>query len=241
MRNFLPTTGSRMPRRYAAVMVSLVALAGGCTTPLPPTVASGQAAYDMFPTIGLEDTTAPSVIGPSDEISVTVFQEPDLSVKEVKIDPSGNLLLPLIGNVQVTGKTAPQVSAEIERLLGAKYLRDPQVTVSVSQAVSQRVSVQGSVKEGGVFPLTGRTTLLEAVAMAKGTSDTARLSEVVVFRRIKGQRQAAVFNLKNIQRGIDPDPEVQGGDMVVVGLNNLKSGFREVLGTSNLLNVFRPF
>lgn len=239
MTGFVASGTARRTLPAAGLMLAVTL--SGCVPPLPETVASGQAAYDMFPTISVDDTVRAAVIGPNDTINISVFQEPDLSLKNAKVDSAGNLLVPLIGVTHVAGKTAPNLATEIGAKLGERYLRDPQVTVEVVDAVSQRVSVQGSVREAGVFPMTGRTTLLEAVAMAKGANDLAKLSEVVVFRRVGGERQAAVFNMTRIQRGIDPDPEVVGGDMVVVGFNNLKTGWRNVIGGAPILNVFRPF
>ena len=89
-----------------------------------------------------------------------VFQTPGFqSGRGTPVDAAGTIALPLIGVVPVAGKTVRQIEAEIAQRLKAKYLQDPQVLVSVKDAVGLRVAVQGAVKNPGVFPLTRRTRL----------------------------------------------------------------------------------
>ena len=181
-------------------------------------------------------------IGPLDRISVNVYQVRDLTLEDVQVDAGGQVLLPLIGNVTAAGKTAPELSAEIaDRLLG-RYLQSPQVTVRVSEILSQRVTVDGSVMQPGVYPLIGPTTLIQAVSLAKGPDPRfANLSRVVVFRTLAGERTVAVFDLKLIRRGEAPDPEIRGNDVIVVDGSQLKGVWREVVSSLPGLAIFRPF
>jgi polysaccharide export outer membrane protein len=177
-------------------------------------------------------------IGALDTLSVTVFQEPDLSQASVQVDASGNILLPLIGQMKAADQTSTQLGNEIAARLGTKYLTNPQVSVIVSQSVSQHVTVDGSVTEPGVYAIQGRTTLLDALAMAKGTSRVAALNQIVVFRVVDGKRIGGVFDVGKINRGLAPDPEIKGDDTIVVGLSNVKSAWRDILTAAPLLTAF---
>ena len=168
-------------------------------------------------------------IGPLDELSITVFQEEDLSLKEVLVDAGGNILFPLIGLVEANGKTSREVAAVITEKLASRYLVDPQVLVNVTKSASQVVTVEGQVVEPGRFEIAGQTTLLTAIASAKGPTPTARLNEVLVFRNIDGQRYVARFDLPAIRSGRAEDPLIRGNDIVVVGASLSKAIFRDVL------------
>ncbi|MGE4324354.1 MAG: SLBB domain-containing protein, partial [Sphingobium sp.] len=85
------------------------------------------------------------------------------------------------------------------------------------------ITVDGEVREPGLFPVAGRIGLIQAVAMAKGPTRVARLGQVVVVRHVEGERQAAMFDLGAIRRGTAPDPEILPGDMVIVGLSRAKA------------------
>lgn len=161
-------------------------------------------------------------------------------MKAIQVDASGNIALPLVGSVAAQGKTATELGKELETLFGTKYLRNPQVTVTVDASVSQKVSVQGEVTQPGIYPLTGPTTLLDVISMAKGETEVAKLQEVVVFRNIDGKRMGAVFNVANIRRGDAQDPVIEGNDLVVVGYSAARRFWRDVVNTAPIFSVFRP-
>lgn len=218
---------------------SLTACASGEPRTNLPT---GAAAYSVIPAApaAADPTIADYRIGPLDTIDITVFDEPDLSAKALQVDAAGQIALPLIGTVEAKGLTADELSKSIEQRLGGKYVRDPQVTVSVAASVSQKVSIEGEVTEPGVYPLTGPTTLLGAIAMAKGETEVSKLREVVVFRTIKGQRMGAVFDVSSIRRGAAADPLLEGNDMVVVGYSSAKRFWKNVVSAAPMLSIFRP-
>jgi polysaccharide export outer membrane protein len=114
--------------------------------------------------------------------------------------------------------------------------------VVVKEALSQRITVEGAVQQPGVYPIEGRTTLMQALALARG-SDPARSNEkkVVVFRTVNGQRMAAGFNMDEIRRGKMEDPQVYGNDIIVVDSNNAKGFLRDVISAVPLLAIFHPF
>ncbi|MDB5682566.1 MAG: polysaccharide biosynthesis protein GumB [Sphingomonas bacterium] len=235
MRNWSVSTARLHP-----LLVAPLLFLGACSnfsTDLP----SGVDAYKMVPaasTTGPRDDYRVSAL---DVLSVNVFQEPDLSVKDLQVDAGGNILFPLIGNVAAEGKTVRELSNEIATRLGERYLVSPQVSVSVTSSSSQRVTVEGSVTEPGVYEISGSTTLLEALARAKSPTRVAKLDQVAVFRVVDGQRLGAVFNVNAIRAGRAPDPEIRGGDLVVVGFSAAKGAFRDFLTTAPILNLFRPF
>lgn len=213
-------------------IVLSVGLLAGCKTTNMPT---GEAAYDVIPAPSTVSRPAEYRIGPLDLLKISVFQEPDLSLEEVPVDASGNILFPLIGRIDVTGKTSTELAEDIAQRLGEKYLVDPQVTVIVSRSASQKVTVEGAVTQPGVFEIEGPTTLLQAMALAQGPTQTAKLSEVVVFRRKQDGVYAARFDLSDIRKGLQPNPEILGNDIVVVGNSFAKSLFRDFLQVSPLL------
>lgn len=177
-------------------------------------------------------------IGPNDVLNVTVFQVKDLSLEKVVVDANGQILLPLVGTVAAGGRTASELSSEIARRLGEKYLQDPQVTVLVTEAASQQITVGGAVTQPGVFPVKGRTTLLQAIALARGTNNNANLHKVAVFRNAGGKQAAAVFNLRDIEAGKAEDPALQGNDIVMVDNSAGKSAWHELIQTLPALSVF---
>jgi len=219
------------------ICLATLALLGCTTTPLLPT---GEEAYTSFPAPSADAVATYYRIGAQDKININVFQEPELSLQNVQVDAGGNILLPLIGTVKAAGRTSTELSQEIAERLNSRFLVDPQVSVIVASSVSQKVTVEGAVVEPGVYEVRGQTTLLEALAMAKGPSRVAALEQVAVFRTIGGQRMGALFDIKAIRRGEAADPEIRGNDTVVVGLSDIKAVWRDVLAAAPALAIFRP-
>ncbi len=186
------------------------------------------------------DSQAPranAAITPLDRLQVTVFREPELSVEDVLVDEGGKILLPLVGPLTAAGKSTEVLAAEITGEL-RQYIRQPQVSVSVKQAASRRVTVAGSVVQPGVYPLEGRTTLLQAVALARGPSQVASLNQTIIFRTVSGQRTVARFNLDAIARGKDADPEVLPGDTIAIGSSKFKTAWRDIVTSVRSFNIF---
>lgn len=226
---------------YLIAAVGAAALVSGCSTPVSPSLPRAAAAYDVIPAASATQPEREYQIGPLDVLSITVFQEPDLSFKEIPVDASGNLSFPLIGDVHAAGKSAADLSHEIATRLDKNYLINAQVSVVVASSESQHVTVEGDVTEPGVYDINGSSTLLEALARAKSPTDVANLSQVVVFRIVDGRRMGAVFDVNKIRAGEMPDPELLGGDVVVVGFSGIKGAFRDFLKSAPLLYVFRYF
>ena len=179
----------------------------------------------------------PYLIGPFDKLVIDVFGIKELSEKEVQTDASGRISFPLAGTVEAAGKTPAEVEEVLEERLRGAYVRDPQVTVNLKETVSQVVTVDGEVKEPGLYPVVGKLTLMRAVATAKGATEFAALSNVTVFRTVKGQKMAALYSLKAIRNGIYDDPEVFANDVIVVGDSQARRIFKDVLQASPLITT----
>ena len=138
----LGASGVTIMRSGIIALLSCTVAACAQDTQVSSTLPTGAAAYGAISApIPGQDSVADYRIGPLDTLDVTVFQEPELSSKALQVDASGQIALPLVGIVEAKGKTASELSADIEKLFGEKYLKDPQVTVSVATSVSQRVSI----------------------------------------------------------------------------------------------------
>lgn len=216
--------------------LTLCACGGGTRTDLP----RGSAAYAIVPA---ESAVAPkpTPISSFDVLSVRVFGEPDLSIEDVQVGLAGTIQLPLIQEVPVAGLTASQARALIAQRLGERFIVDPQVTVTVKTSNAFNVTVEGSISDPGIYPTTGSTALLDILAQANSPTPSAKLSQVIVFRTINGQRAGAVFDLTAIRAGRSPDPVIMGGDKIVVGYDALRGAFRDFLSTTPLLNFFRSY
>ena len=155
-------------------------------------------------------------IGPYDLLKVQVFRVDALS-SEVRVDDAGLVVMPLIGAVKVGGLTPAEAEQDIAHKLGQSYLQNPQVRIFVSEYASQKVTVIGQVKKPGMFPVAGRTTLMQAIALAGGLDEVAKKEEIVVFRKQPtGSVNAYVVNMEAIEEGKLTDPVIVGDDRIVV-------------------------
>ncbi|WP_417231464.1 polysaccharide biosynthesis/export family protein [Brevundimonas sp.] len=180
-------------------------------------------------------------IGVLDRLDVIVFQVPDLTFigdNGVRVDESGRIEMPLIGSLQAAGRTPAELGSEIRTQLASRYLQNPQVTVRVTEAGSQKITVDGAVTQPGVFETKGQISLMQAVAMAKGATRVADLESVAVFRNVDGQPMVAVFDMAAIRRGHAPDPVLQGDDVVIVDTSRLGAAMRDIVAALPALGSF---
>lgn len=154
-------------------------------------------------------------IEPQDVISIDVFQEKDLS-RELMVSAEGEILMPLLGSIKVAGRTTAEVKSDIEQKLGADYLVNPSVIVSVRQYRKRTVTVLGQVFKSGTVELTGeqRIDLLEAIGQAGGPTRLANTKKVEVSRKGKTER----VNLEDLRRNPDPNKKywLEPGDVIFV-------------------------
>ncbi|GAA3740781.1 polysaccharide export outer membrane protein [Sphingorhabdus rigui] len=193
---------------------------------------------DELPAPSLADLQAserPYRVGPFDKLTIDVFGSAELSDKEVQVDASGRITFPLVGTVEVAGKTPGEVSVALQDLFRGRFIKNPQVTVNLKEIVSQTVTIGGEVKKPGVYPIVGKMTLMTAIASAEGWTDISSRGSVAVFRTVGGKDYAALYNVKAIQKGNYPDPEIYASDVVMVGDSQGRKIWKDFLAASPLL------
>jgi polysaccharide export outer membrane protein len=156
------------------------------------------------------------ILGAGDTIEIVVYRNDDLK-RTLRVDHSGRIMFPLIGDVQVAGKTIFQLRDEMKERL-SRYLVDPQITINVSTVQSQKIIILGEVNSPGILTLDSPIDILEAVARAGGLTADAKSQNILLIRKFQGKNAVASVNLKNIFGGGDPLQNIplQGGDIVYV-------------------------
>jgi polysaccharide biosynthesis/export protein len=231
-------------RGYARILMALASLAMLAVASCADS-RGGPIPYDVA-TFGVPDSPtiqtleAGYKIAPMDTLSVKVFKMPDLS-GDYEVDLTGQVSLPLIGNVQAADMTTAQLDQALTVKLGEKYLENPDVSVGIKSSTRRSVTVDGAVIRAGSYPVNGPTTLMQAVAAAGGTGPDANARRVAIFRTIGGKRQAAAFDLTSIRRGESPDPQIYAGDIVVVDGSSVKALQKQILNSLPVLSIFKPF
>jgi polysaccharide export outer membrane protein len=178
-------------------------------------------------------------IAPLDQLKINVFQVPDLS-GDYQVDLTGHIAMPLIGNVKAVDLSPTELQKSIADKLSVSYLKNPDVTVGVTQSTGSAITVEGAVRAPGVFPVLSKITLIQAMALAHGPDDTANERRIAVFRQIDGKRMAAAFDLKDIREGKQKDPDIYRGDIVVVDGSSAKKAYRDFLRSLPLVSIFTP-
>lgn len=179
-------------------------------------------------------------IGPQDLLAISVYGLPDLT-RDVRVNASGQISLPLTGTFQAGGRSILELEQTIAAKLQQGYMQDPQVSVFVKEYTSQRVTVEGAVGKPGIYPLTGRTSLLQTIAMAEGLDPLANRQGVIVFRTVDGKRMGAVFDMSAIRSGRMEDPQIYGDDIVVVDQSGAKTALRRFVESVPAFAVFTLF
>ncbi len=178
-------------------------------------------------------------ISPNDKILINVFQAEKLS-GEYRVDLTGHIAMPLLGNVMAAQKTPVELQSDLKQLLTEQLMKNPDVTVGIAEASGSLVTIDGSVKGPGIYPVYGRLTLLQAIALAKGLDEFANPKRIAVFRQVDGKRLGAAFDLTTIRGGQDPDPEIYRGDVIVVDGSKTRQALRDMVSGIPLLGLFRP-
>ena len=178
------------------------------------------------------------ILGVGDTVEISVYRQDDLK-RTVKIDNSGRIMFPLIGDVQAAGVGVFQLRDELRQRL-SKYLVDPQVVVNISTVQSQKVMVLGEVNNPGVFTLDTEMGILESISKAGGTTRDAKMGNVLLVRRGQGKPEVASLNLKKAlnEGNFSQNTNLQNGDIVYVprvAIANVSRFF------SHLSEILSPF
>lgn len=156
---------------------------------------------------------------PEDVLQITVYEQPDLDTR-ARIAHTGEIAFPLIGKIKAAGLTVAQLRDEIEKLLKADYLVEPQVQVFIEEYHSKQVSVLGAVKKPGKYDMypERETTVLEAIAMAEGFSDVASINGTRIIRKEDDKEVTIPVRVTDItKKGMkEKDIPLKPGDIVFV-------------------------
>ena len=223
----------------AAALMAAFGVAGCASTPAPVIGAAvSQPRSDLGQ--GLYSQARPSTyaLRPSDQISVNVFREPDLSLAEVMLGVDGSVSLPLLGTIPAAGMTTRQLEQDIAQRLLAAGLRSPMVSVNIANYASHLVTVEGSVEDPGVYTFQPGSRLSSAIAMGGGPTRTANTNQVAVFRESPDGVMIALFDYGQMRQGTMLDPVLAPGDRVVIGTDGLSVFYQDVLKTLPALGVF---
>jgi polysaccharide export outer membrane protein len=166
------------------------------------------------------------VVGPEDVLTVTVYNEPQLS-GHFRVEKDGEFSYPFLGRVRAGGRTLAELGDVIKARLAEGYLRHPQVTVEVDQFRSQNVFVMGEVRTPGKYVLSGPATLLDALARAGAPTDAAGPEVLILHPKdpIRGSptlpdqpdAEVVTINLREIQDGrLSRNVTIRDGDTIFV-------------------------
>lgn len=156
------------------------------------------------------------IIGVGDTIEITVYRHDDLR-RTAKIDSSGKIMFPLIGDVVVAGKGIFELRDDLQLRL-SKYLIDPQVIINVTSVQSQKIIVIGEVNQPGIFNLDSAFSVSEAISKAGGVTKDAKISNIVLISRGREKVNVSLFDLEKLLKEGDfsQDRKMQNGDIVYV-------------------------
>jgi polysaccharide biosynthesis/export protein len=158
-----------------------------------------------------------SQLGPGDSVSVQVFGQTD--VMNAYVGDDGMISLPLAGNIQVAGSSPVEAASRVAKALkDGGYFVDPHVTVTVTQARSQLVSVVGEVQTAGRFPINPRTTIVDLLAQAGGAKATASDVGIVLRSDADGHTNRYPVKLNGLTdlKDVLPTATLLGGDSLIV-------------------------
>jgi polysaccharide export outer membrane protein len=188
------------------------------TAPRPTDKSSGKAVDGSAPI----DPSKPGaydpssyVIGADDQLRISVWREPDLSLSVV-VRPDGMITLPLLNDVGAAGLKPLELQSRLTERL-KPFVNEPQVTVIVESIRSRKVFLAGAGIKAGSFPLGGRMTALELIVQGGGLGPFAKAKSIYVLRVVNGQQTRIPFNYKNALSGkSSSDVYLEPGDVVVV-------------------------
>lgn len=199
---------------FAVLMLAFVTLSGCVTSPSSSPEKIKQALNSQ------SESLDQYILGPTDVVEVSVWRNPDLSVS-VPVRPDGRISVPLVGDVQASGRAPEELAAAVETGL-AEYLREPQVSVVVkgmsSHEFSDRVRVTGAVKAPQSVPFREGMTILDIVLGAGGANPFAALNSATLYRPFNGEVVAIPVHLDDILTGgdIETNYELQPGDILTI-------------------------
>lgn len=213
----MESKGQRRFRWFSSIIVFLsLCLPAGAQQRLTDTVGAKADTASASSSVRQVPLPAEYMVGASDVLHVDVWQEPEIS-GNVVVRPDGNISLPLINEVKVSGMTPLQIQYQIGLKLTA-FVNNPKVTVTVVEIHSKRAFITGEVSHPGEYSLNTQVTVLQLIAQAGGFTPFAKTERIVVLRTVNGQQQRLHFKYREVVRGKDIEQNInlQSGDTVVV-------------------------
>jgi protein involved in polysaccharide export with SLBB domain len=195
----------------------------GLQPSLPPPTSQSPAVSTFNPSNSSGSVSAPPgyILSANDQVSVEVFGEDDLRTNG-RLNPEGNLSVPLLGSIHLAGLTLTQAASKLTELYGRDYLVNPKVNVMLLGYAKRRFSILGQVNRPGSYEMPdsspGGIDLLEAIAMAGGYTRIAAPERVTVRRQnAGGGDQIFKVNAKRFTKGSGGGFHVEPGDTITVG------------------------
>jgi polysaccharide export outer membrane protein len=176
------------------------------------------------------------VLGVGDSLDIAIYRNDDLKTS-TKINPTGKIMFPLIGEVQAAGKSLSALRDELTERF-SKYLVDPQISISVSSVQSQKVMVLGEVRNPGIYTYDADLTIMDAVAKAGGWTSDARTSNVLLLRKVSGKVSTKSMDMDAaLESGsLSENLPLQRNDIVFVPTKKIANIARFMSYISNILS-----
>ena len=221
---------------WSCVALLLVGGLGGCAengaapsaaapqasvAPPAPVVAPAPAAAPTAAPAPAESTgSAQYVIGAGDQLGISVYRAPELSVPSLPVRPDGRISMPLIPDIVAAGKTPTQLGKELEERL-KEYVKDPIVTVMVSNFIgpfSRQVRVIGAATEPQAIPYRDHMTVLDVMIATKGLTKFAAGNRAIIVRTVGDRRDSIKVRLGDLLKDgdIEQNIEMLPGDTLII-------------------------
>jgi polysaccharide biosynthesis/export protein len=221
-------TPSRTTIPGASRGTDLAPAPGAAAADSPPTGRTATLNAKLLREISPPTGDADLPVGPGDLLEISVFEVEELSKIKVRIPMKGTITLPLLGQIRATGLSPLELQDQISDLLQQKYMHNPQVSVFVHEHTSQRVSVMGAVRKGGVYTLTSRLRLADALAMADGLAEEADHTIYLIRQVPMGTVTPGRTEVAPPRTAVPPLPGATEEIMVAINLDELTAGREEL-------------
>lgn len=200
----------RVTISVASLVLALVGFLG-CSQ---PAVDSGNA----MATAPAAGTTSTHVLTPTELIEIKVFQEPDLSTT-ARIREDGRINMPLVGEMTLAGKTVQEATQMIRDGLEAKFLVNPQVTVTIAEHARKLFTILGQVQRAGTYKFPDRESLnlIQAIGIAGGYTAIADPTRITLKRQANGRQTVLKLDAKRMAKDANAPLEIQTGDIITIG------------------------
>jgi polysaccharide export outer membrane protein len=217
-------SGPSLFQALAAVVALCIGVSAGqqltgSAKAAPDKITTGKAAPDKDAKAAPANAPTPDpeyIVGEGDVLHIDVWQEAEVS-QNVVVRPDGNISMPLINEVRVSGMTPLEIQGLVAEKLKS-FVNQPKVTVTVTEVRSKRAFISGEVTRPGEYPLNTKVTVLQLIAQAGGFTPFAKTENVVIIRITNGSEQRLRFRYKEVLHGKNTEQNIalQPGDTVIV-------------------------